>query len=242
MNAMTQIRAGLSPCPLALHSRSALFRGLTSADMCRVEARFREDLYGDGDPVPSDPSDAPFVALLLEGTLREDVREPAGGARLFALTFAGETLSPLGPRCLGGTLTAIGQARLLTCNRAGFDRLAHPIPRLRINLLGLLQDKVAEAHRWQTLLGRKSAEERVASMLAWFYDRQGRPEEMHLPVCRAELGQMSGLTLETVSRQIRALERRGVVAMPLPTRVRMLDAGALKDLTGDFPVRRTLHS
>ena len=79
-------------------------------------------------------------------------------------------------------------------------------------------------------------------MLAWFHAGQGAPEEMHLPISRAELGQMSGLTLETVSRQMRALERRGVIDLPLPTRVRVLDAGALNDLTGDVPVRRPLHS
>lgn len=242
MNAMTHIRAGLSPCPLACPSRPALFRGLTSADMRRVEATFLEDIYGDGDAVPRDPSDAPFVALLLEGTLREDVPGPQGGAQLFALTFAGETLSPLSPRRSGGTLTAIDQSRLLTCDRIGFDRLAGAIPRLRVNLLGLLQDQLAEAHCWQTLLGRKTAMERVASMLAWFHARQGRPEEMYLPVCRAELGQMTGLTLETVSRQMRALERQGVIALSLPTRVRVLDETGLKHLTGDAPLRRPLHS
>ncbi|WP_425070900.1 Crp/Fnr family transcriptional regulator [Sagittula sp. S175] len=247
MNVMTPERAGISPCSRSLQtvfpfSRPALFRGLTTADMRRVEAAFGENLYGDGDPVPRDADDAAFVALLLEGTLREDVRDPEGGTRLLSLAFTGETLSPLGPRCRGGRLTAIGTTRLLTCDRDGFDRLADAVPRLRVNLLGLFQDQLAEAHRWQILLGRKTASERIASMLAWFHGRQGAPDEMHLPVSRAELGQMSGLTLETVSRQMRALERQGVIRLPLPTRVRVLDLGALQDLTGDVSARRPLHS
>jgi DNA-binding transcriptional ArsR family regulator len=48
---------------------------------------------------------------------------------------------------------------------------------------------------------------------------------------------LTGLTLETVSRQMRALEKAGLIAMPLPTRVRVLDAVALHELTGDAPAR-----
>ena len=64
------------------------------------------------------------------------------------------------------------------------------------------------------------------------------PGEMHLPLSRCELGQVTGLTLETVSRQMRTLEKVGVIALPLPTHVRVLDACALNTMTGTAPARR----
>lgn len=238
MNAMIHPWATKAPCPDArTQPRPALFRGLTRHEMHCIRQGFCKNLYARGEPVPLDPVQRPFVGVILSGTLREDVHDAHGARRLFALNFAGEVLSPLGPRRAGGQLSALEETALLTCDRAGFDALAADIPRLRLNLLHLLQGQIAITHRWQTLLGRKSASERVASMVAWLHARQGGTDELLLPVSRAELGQMSGLTLETVSRQIRALERAGVIAMPQPTRIHVLDADALYQLTGDAPAR-----
>lgn len=241
MNAMTHTWAGPMPCPEDLQGptrTTPLFDGLTDTQTQLVNQSFREETYRDGDTLSRDPANAPFVALLKYGTLREDLRAPDGGSRLFALTFAGETLAPLAPRHAGDRLSAVGAVRLLTCDRNGFGRLAMEIPRLHVNLLGLLQDKLADAHRWQTLLGRKTASERIASMLAWFHVRQDTLDEVLLPVSRLELGQMSGLTLETVSRQMRALVKAGVIALPQPTRAQILDPDTLQNLTGDVPAGR----
>lgn len=238
MQIASQSHAGGHP-PAARPVRPALFRGLTTPEMRRIRRVFTEDLYKDAEAVPRDPARAPFVGLLLDGCLREDATSP-DGERLFALTFPGETLSPLGPRRCRGRLSAIGAVRLLTCDRDGFERIAQAVPRLRLNLLGLVQEQLAEAHRWQVLLGRKNACERVASMLQWFHARQGAPAELHLPVSRTELGQMAGLTMETVSRQVRAFEKAGVIDLPLPSRVRVIDPGALQTLSGDARTQR-LH-
>lgn len=232
MQILPHCDAGGHP-PATRAPRPALFRGLTTPEMRLVRRVFGTDFHGDAEAVPCDP--APFVGLLLDGCLREDAASPEG-ERLFALTFPGETLSPLGAR----RLRAIGSVRLLTCDRTGFERIAQAVPRLRLNLLGLVQEQLAEAQRWQVLLGRKSAAERIASMLHWFHARQGTPTELHLPVSRAELGQMAGLTMETVSRQVRALEKAGVIDLPMPSRVRVLDPGALRTLSGDARPQR-LH-
>lgn len=219
-------------------TRRALFRGLSHHQLRLVRRGSTLETFADGDALPHDPSDAPFVGLVRAGALREDLHTRDGQRRLFALTFAGETLSPLLPRRAQGQLSAMGPTEVLTCTRDDFDRLAAIIPRLRLNLLGLVQDQLAEAQRWQVLLGRMAAPERVAAMLAWFFDRQSAPDEMHLPLSRCELGQLTGLTLETVSRQMRALEKAGVIALPLPTRIRVLDAGTLNAMTGTAPARR----
>ncbi|NIY94715.1 Crp/Fnr family transcriptional regulator [Salipiger sp. HF18] len=238
MQIASHSHAGGHP-PATRRLRPALFQGLTTPEMRLVRRVFTEDLYDDAEAVPRDPARAPFVGLLLDGCLREDATLP-GGERLFALTFPGETLSPLGPRRRRGRLSAIGAVQLLTCDRDGFERIAQEVPRLRLNLLGLVQEHLTEAQRWQILLGRKSASERVASMLHWFHTRQGAPAELHLPVTRTELGQMAGLTMETVSRQVRALEKAGVIDLPLPSRVRVIDPGALHTLSGDAQPQR-LH-
>lgn len=218
-------------------SRLALFRGMRSAEMRSIQRKFTTEKYRDGETLACKGVDAPFMGIVRSGMLREDRPTPQGRTHLLALTFANEALAPLGCVRAKCTLTAVGETEVMTCDQRTFEELASAIPRLQLNLLHLIQDQLAQAQDWQLLLGRKTASERVASMLVSFHQRHGRPDEMHLPMSRADLGQLTGLTLETVSRQMRALEKAGLIAMPLPTRVRVLDAVALHELTGDAPAR-----
>jgi CRP/FNR family nitrogen fixation transcriptional regulator len=67
----------------------------------------------------------------------------------------------------------------------------------------------AEDH--MLLLGRKSAMERVASFLLEMDRRLVRTGMMALPMCRRDIGDYLGLTLETVSRALSQLHAEGVL-------------------------------
>lgn len=240
MNAMTYPR-GLSdtaqPAP-ARRRRPRLFRGLTAPQMAMARRAFTQDVFPDGDPVPRQEAGIPHVGIVLRGALREDIVEADGVSRLFGLTFAGEVLSPLGPRTGGARLTAQGETAMLLCEADAFSELLNAIPRLRMNYLEELQDRLAEARQWQVLLGRKTAAERVATMLFWFWDRQDRPAELDLRLKRSEIGALLGLTFETVSRQFKALEQSGAIALPQPSCVRICDPQGLHALSGEAPASR----
>ena len=237
MNAIVQPwqLAAHDPVATTTQRRPRLFRGLSGRQMTQVRRTFDDDRFADGDPVPRPGTLAPHVGIVLTGALREDVMPHDGPACLFGLTFPGEMLSPVGRHSARSQLHAMGATRLMSCDAETFARLMDEIPRLRMNYLAELQDRLAEARRWQVLLGRKTAVERVASMLFWFWDRLGQPEELELGLSRAELGQMANLTFETVSRQIKALEQAGALALPQPSRIRVRDPQALFEATGEVP-------
>ena len=237
MNAMTQQwpvsrRAHVAPTS---RKRPRLFRGLTAAQMTMVRRAFTEELYHDGEPLPRGE---PLVGIVLRGALREDITEADGSSRLFGLTFAGEVLSPHGRRTATVRLSALGETTMLFCDADAFTALLDEIPRLRMNYLEALQDRLAEARRWQVVLGRKTATERVASMLLCFWERQGQPEKMDLRLRRAEIGQLLCLTFETVSRQVKALEQAGAIDLPQPSSVRIRDPQRLFVASGEAAVLR----
>jgi len=76
------------------------------------------------------------------------------------------------------------------------------------------------------LLGRRSAEEKVATFLIGWRDRLARlggPNRMvALPMSRQDIADFLGLTIETVSRTFTKLEREGVIDI-LPGGVRLKD-------------------
>jgi CRP/FNR family nitrogen fixation transcriptional regulator len=67
----------------------------------------------------------------------------------------------------------------------------------------------AEDH--MLLLGRKTALERVATFLLEMDRRLAKAGMMALPMCRRDIGDYLGLTLETVSRALSELNDKGIL-------------------------------
>ena len=82
-----------------------------------------------------------------------------------------------------------------------------------------------------TLLVRKSASERVASFLLGLAQRRGETA-VELAMGRQDMADYLGLTIETVSRVISDLRRRGILAADKQDRLRIPDICTLCRLSG----------
>jgi CRP/FNR family nitrogen fixation transcriptional regulator len=71
--------------------------------------------------------------------------------------------------------------------------------------------ELRHAENHMLLLGRKNAMERVASFLLEMDRRLAKTGMMALPMCRRDIGDYLGLTLETVSRALSQLHNEGVL-------------------------------
>ena len=77
------------------------------------------------------------------------------------------------------------------------------------------------------LLGRKSAQERVATFLLDMANRLSKSGAVELPMSRQDIADYLGLTIETMSRTMTQLERDSVIAIPASRRIVLRDRGAL---------------
>ncbi len=230
MNMMTAAWHLAEPTPKAeiRPTIPPLLRDLPAQQREAALAAFTELRIVDGAALPSELIGPLDFAILVEGCLREDMTDANCETGLLGLTFAGEAVMPeITGREGATTLRAIGPVTLLHCPAARFHELLSEMPQLRAAYVEAIHSRLAEARRWQVLLGAKRAAARVASLLAWFWDRQGRLASLDLHLGRRELGQLTFLTLETFSRQIKALERTGAIALPSPGRVEVLNPDLL---------------
>jgi CRP/FNR family transcriptional regulator len=121
---------------------------------------------------------------------------------------------------------AIGAVTICRFSRAAFARFVEDKSHLlrRINELAVRELSQAQDH--MVLLGRRSAEEKVATFLIGWRDRLGRlghlAKTVPLPMSRQDIADFLGLTIETVSRTFTKLERDGVIEI-LPGSVGLLD-------------------
>jgi CRP/FNR family nitrogen fixation transcriptional regulator len=79
-------------------------------------------------------------------------------------------------------------------------------------------------------LGRRSASERVASLLIDLAERLDADRTFDLPMSRQDMADYLGLTIETVSRTLTQLQADGLVALVGTRRVRLPRPAALAEL------------
>jgi CRP/FNR family nitrogen fixation transcriptional regulator len=132
-------------------------------------------------------------------------------------SFAAEAISD----CV---VTVIRRDRL-TGERAQDNGLAEALFDTTIEELERAQDRF-------TTLGRRTALERVAWFLLDMSERLGTGDTIELPMCRQDIGDFLGLTIETVSRMMTDLERRGIISLPTSRCVVVDDRAALARLEG----------
>lgn len=79
------------------------------------------------------------------------------------------------------------------------------------SLLRLVTQNLQHAEDHMLLLGRKTAQERVATFLVEMDARLGHPQLMTLPMSRRDIADYLGLTLETVSRALSGLREQNLL-------------------------------
>jgi CRP/FNR family transcriptional regulator len=160
--------------------------------------------------------------LLNDG--RRQITDVLGPGRLFGFTVDGRNIAT------AETLSIVRVEPLGEAELNGSD----PI---------IARELKTTLHRMQvhaTLLGRKTASEKVASALvelSRLFNRAGRngaPARLsfHLHLTRADLADWLGLTVETVSRCLNRFKREGLIDFSHPKTMRVLDPDRLEATAG----------
>jgi CRP/FNR family transcriptional regulator len=131
-------------------------------------------------------------------------------------------------------VSALTPVRVCRFPRPAFRRLLLETPQLEEELLSRASDELLAARAHLTLLGRKTAIERVTSFLLHLADRQvrlgGSPDLIELPMTRTDIADYLGLTPETVSRSLSMLKRLKAIQTIGTDAVRLLKRSMLEDL------------
>ena len=155
---------------------------------------------------------------VLTGAVRLYKATVDGRRQLIDFLVAGDCFGLLGARhtC---SVEAIIHTTLIRTPRASLAAALRERPALADRLIELAAAEVARAHQQMLLLGRKNAQEKVASLLVDLARRLGanqtRPT-FRLPISRQEMADQLGLRIETVSRTITHLKEEGLIALQTP--------------------------
>ncbi len=143
----------------------------------------------------------------------------------------------------GAAYDVVATTDLVMCcfRKKPFETMMLETPHIAQRLLEMTLDELDAAREWMLVLGRKTAREKIASLLSIIARRNAtldlKPAEgqlvFDLPLTREAMADYLGLTLETVSRQMSALKRDGVILLEGKRHVTVPDFTRLQDEAGD---------
>ncbi|MEJ0097218.1 MAG: helix-turn-helix domain-containing protein [Bauldia sp.] len=114
---------------------------------------------------------------------------------------------------------AISDCTLRVARRSSIVAMAARDSDLAADLWARTADGFRWAQEHMLLLGRKNAEERVASFLLKMAGRAACSEVIELPMSRQDIADYLGLTIETVSRTLTQLENSAAIELPSSRRI-----------------------
>lgn len=177
---------------------------------------------------------AEFVFNITEGMVMLFKLLHDGRRQVLGFLFKGDFLGLAAGAEYGFSAQALGRVKVCRFQRSAFRRLLQSTPRLEEELLSRAVDELVSVREHLTLLGRKTAMERVSSFLLYMADREGRlggaPNLAFLPMTRSDIADHLGLTTETVSRVISALKRQQTIQLTGHGGVRLLARSELEAL------------
>ena len=182
-----------------------------------------------------------FVASVVSGiaTLTQTMED--GRTQMVGLLLPSDFVGRPGRETAAYNVTATTDLLMCCFRKRPFEEMMLSTPHIGQRLLEMTLDELDAAREWMLLLGRKTAREKIASLLAIVARRDASLKLksssgrmiFDLPLTREAMADYLGLTLETVSRQISALKRDGVIELQGKRHVTVPDFDRLLEEAGD---------
>ncbi|MEN8838399.1 MAG: Crp/Fnr family transcriptional regulator [Celeribacter marinus] len=197
--------------------------------------------YEAGQPIVWSGDRMDFVASVVTGVASLSQAMEDGRTQMVGLLLPSDFLGRPGRDAAPYDVVAVSNLTLCCFRRKPFEKMMTGTPHISQRLLEMTLDELDAAREWMLILGRKTAREKIASLLAILARRETslalkKTEDgmmFELPLTREAMADYLGLTLETVSRQVSALKREGIIILEGKRRVLIPDFDRLQMETGD---------
>lgn len=195
-----------------------LFRQMDPAALSRLMTRATPRRVLSGETVFEQGAEAAAFYLLLHGRLKVSQVTPDGQQVIVRVVHPGDLFGfarALARSDYPGTARAAVESIVVSWPMADWDAVVENNPRLAINAMQTIGQRLDEAHTRLREMSTQEVERRVANAVLRLAEKAGRKEEggtrIDFPITRQDIAEMTGTTLHTVSRLLSAWEGQGLV-------------------------------
>jgi CRP/FNR family transcriptional regulator, nitrogen fixation regulation protein len=179
---------------------------LSQAEIALSEFKYRRgaEVFGEAEP-------AEYVYQVIDGAVRSYKLLSDGRRQIGAFHLVGDIFGLENGGMHRFTAEAIVDTTVRLVKRVSLAHVAESNATVALDLLNMTATNLKHAEDHMLLLGRKTSLERVATFLLEMDHRLTAAGVMALPMCRRDIADYLGLTLETVSRALSTLHDQGIL-------------------------------
>ncbi|MFK7876237.1 MAG: transcriptional regulator FnrL [Paracoccaceae bacterium] len=215
-------------------------------ELAMLEAMKSYRSYAAGEAIAWRGAPLEFVASVVSGVASLSKTLEDGRTQMVGLLLPSDFIGRPGRRHVEFDVTATTDVTLCRFERVKFEKMIDETPHVAQRLMELALDELDAARDWMILLGRKSAREKIATFIDLLtrrgvLDGTGALMTLDLPMTRDQIANFLGLTLETVSRQLNAMKKDGIISFSGRGQLDVTNLAALRGATGDDVTDHRLH-
>ncbi len=227
-------------CAVCGARQQGICMALRAADLWKFSNVTRRRKYREGETIAFEEDEVVDYANVVSGSIKLSKLLHDGRQQIVGLQFAPEFIGRPFSDTVKVTAEAATDVELCVFPRAEFEKMLIERPDFEHRLHMQTLQQLDEARQWMVTLGRKTAQEKVASFLLLLARHLGKPVQDHpqsksfsLPLKRADIADFLGLTIETVSRQMTKMRKANVIIVERNLDVTVVDLDELIRQTGD---------
>ena len=239
-NRLTPYRQACSACSGCEVRRTAICAALDDQDLEHLQRVMTARSLGANETLVEEGEPLRKVYSLTSGMLRLYSDLPDGRRQISGFLLPGDYLGLADEETHSQTAEAVVPSNLCAFPVRDMDRLMEAFPSLKDRLYVMTRAALKQARDSQMILGRLAPVEKLASFLLMLSARMaddGQPRQpLPLVMSRTDIADYLGLTIETVSRSFTKLKTQGLIRLPEPHLVEIVDRRSLVAVAGmDLP-------
>lgn len=213
----------LSPMRAKAFENDHLFDSVLPAPGACARFHRDEEIFGEGEA-------ADYVYQVVSGSVRTYRILRDGRRQIDEFHFAGDYFGLEMTDTHRINAEAMSDATVRMIRRGALSDLAAQRGDAARALFRLTAEGLQRCQDHVLMLGRRSAQERVVGLLLDIATRTRAEAELDVPMSRQDMADYLGLTIETVSRTLTALQDEGLIALPTVRHMVLKDRQALERL------------
>ena len=200
--------------------RLCLPLGLHNNDLARLDKIIkRSKSYKRGQPLFSTDSAFKSLYVVRSGSFKTTISASDGREQVTGFYFPGEFigLDAIHEQEYNSNAKALESSTVCELPYDNLQELGQEMPQLQLQLLSRLSKELSGDKGLMLLLGKKSAEEKLATYLLSlskrFKERGFSATDFQLSMSRGDIGNHLGLAVETVSRLFSRFQEEGLIVI-----------------------------
>lgn len=203
-------------CDLCQVRETSICAELGPRELARIEKTMARRSVPKGRALMEEGGPNDSLYIVVQGSFRLSKHLEDGRRQITGFLFPGDFMGVRTTAASAYTAEALEDSRVCYFPHAFLDAVSVEHPGVKDRLIARGQTEYHKAQDHIVLLGKKSAEERVESFLrmvasAIGRDGDGDVMETPLPMPRQDIADYLGLRLETLSRTLAVLKKKGAI-------------------------------